>query len=393
MKILLSHNHHQYYGGAETYVEQLLQLLEKNGHTVYTYTKDSKSIQSIWDKIKTGFGLFWNSEINKELTEFIKKFKPDIAYFCNIYPLIGATAYTTCHNNKIPIIQAVHDYRFMCPKGLLFRNSKICELCVKKTFAYSAIQYNCYHNSKLASLFFAGANYWHRLINSYRLIDRFLFPTEFIRDYHVKNLLIPIQKTKVITSFSMDFKKRKTRDNNQTNNNFFLFVGRLSEEKGIIPLFDLFLSMPKFKLIIIGDGPLKNTLLKRNKSKNIMIKGHLPKEAVHTYMKKALFTIIPSVCWDILPNVLIESFSCGTPVMVPEFGSFPAMVDNDKTGVFYKSGDYMDLRQKIEYYAGKPTLVKKMGINAQESYRERFTQEKYSVSLMNVFNSLTKTKR
>jgi hypothetical protein len=62
MRILLVHNHYQYQGGEDTYVDSLLQLLKDKGHQVKTYIKDSREIneRSFWEKLKIGLGMFWN---------------------------------------------------------------------------------------------------------------------------------------------------------------------------------------------------------------------------------------------------------------------------------------------------------------------------------------------
>jgi len=269
MRILIIHNFYQYWGGEETYVISLKKLLEENGHQVYLYSKDSKSIKTIWDKIKTGIGLFYNPWVKKELEKIIKDFKPDVAHFHNVYPLIGATAYRVCKNYRIPIIQHIHNYRFMCPKGHLFRNGKICELCIHKNLPFWAIVYGCYHRSRLASLFFSLSFFIHKTIGTFNLIDKFIFPSEFTRDYYLKHLKINKQKTYLLPYFVDIPKKIDTKSVKE--NNYFLFVGRLSEEKGIIELLNIFKDLPKHKILVIGDGPLREEVEKYKRYKNIKI--------------------------------------------------------------------------------------------------------------------------
>jgi glycosyltransferase involved in cell wall biosynthesis len=314
MKILIIHNFYQYWGGEDTYVTSLKKLLEENGHQVYLYSKDSKNIKTVWDKIKTGVGLFYNPWVKKELEKIINDFKPDVAHFHNVYPLIGATAYRVCKKYKIPIIQHIHNYRFMCPKGILFRNGKICELCLRKKLPFWAIVYGCYHRSRLASLFFSLSFFIHKTAGTFNLIDKFIFPSEFTRDYYLKHLKINKQKTYLLPYFVDIPKKIDTKSVKESN--YFLFVGRLSEEKGIIEILNIFKDLPKHKLLVIGDGPLRGEVEKYKSYKNIKLLGFKPKNEIFAYIKKAKVVIIPSLWYEVLPNVLIETNLLSKSLMI-----------------------------------------------------------------------------
>lgn len=379
MRILLIHNNYQYYGGEDTYFDSLKELLTKNGHEVKIFTKKSKDIKTFFHKLNAILSIFWNFRVGKELDAIIKEFKPDVAQFQNIYPLIGPIAYWVCKKNNIPTVQRVSNYRLLCPKGTLFRDNKICELCINKRLKWPAVQYSCYHSSKVASLFFILAQYIHTRFRTTDLVNRYLFPSEFTKKYIVKNSSIPPHKTAVIPSFSQTSIKKVSIK----KEGYFLYVGRLSEEKGILQLFNLFSTLPQLQLIIIGDGPLKNTLMNMNEYENIHMKGFLSKKEIHSYMKKALFTIIPSLCYDVFPNTLIESYSCGTPVIVPRLGSFIDLVKKDKTGIFYKNGDFVSLQKKLLKINGRRR--KEMGKFAREEYQRKYSPKIYLKNIVDEY--------
>jgi len=263
MRILLIHNFYQYWGGEDTYIDSLLKLLKKSGHEVYLYSKNNSNIDNLWKKIVLAVNMFWNFNVDKELSKVIEEFEPDIVHFHNIYPLITTTAYRTCKKHNIPIIQHIHNYRFICAKGFLFRNNKICELCINKKFPFWSIIFGCYNQSRLASLIFSLSFYFNNLIKTFDLIDIFIFPSKFSRNYYLKNLSISFKKTKIISHSFKVFKKQKKYNKKE----YFLFIGRLSEEKGIIQLLNIFINIPKFKLIVIGDGPLNKKIYKYKKYK------------------------------------------------------------------------------------------------------------------------------
>lgn len=347
IRVLLIHNFYQYWGGEDSYVTSLKKLLEENGHEVYLYSKDSKKIKTFLDKIKVGIGLFFNPWIKRELEQIIINFKPDVAHFHNVYPLIGATAYRVCKKFNVKIVQHIHNYRFMCPKGLLFRNGKICELCVGKKFPFWAIFFGCYHQSKIASLFLSLSFYFHRLIKTFDMINKYIFPSEFTRDYYLKYLKIDKRKT-FLPPYFVEVPKNLPKKVKKEN--YFLYVGRLSEEKGIIQLLEIFKDLPEHKLLVIGDGPLRQEVEKYKKYKNIQIFGHKPREKVFEYIAKSKAVIISSIWYEVLPLVLIEAILSKSKIFIPnlkQFTTFTNKFDPFNEIFYYNLSDFEELKNKI----------------------------------------------
>jgi len=318
VRVLLIHNYYQYRGGEETYVESLKKLLEENHHEVYFYSKHSNDIKTPWDKIKIAIGLFWNNQIDRELTKIIHDFKPDVAHLNNIYPLIGPSAITTLHNNKIPIIQTIHNYRFMCPKGILFRKGKMCELCIHLKLPFWSIVFGCYHQSRIASLFFSLAYFFHRsLLHTFDKINMFIFPSQFTKKYYQKHLGIPESKTAYLPYF-VDIKPpaRPVK-----KGDYYLFVGRLSEEKGIIELLEIFKNLPEKKLKVIGTGPLQKQVEVYKKYKNIEILGFMKRSNIQPILQRARALIVPSLWYETGPINAIEALVSNTPVIGSGIGS------------------------------------------------------------------------
>ena len=388
MRILQVMNFYQNTSGEDIYFSSLAELLRKYGNEVYTYTKNSKEIsEGLCGKFQVGIGMFFNKKVIDEFSELLDKFKPDIAHFHNLYPLITPIAYEICKKKGVPIIQTIHNYRFMCPKGILFRNGKICELCVGKKFPYLLLLYGCYHRSYLASIAYSSSVYYYQLKNAFDKIDKFIFLTDFTRNYYIKHLNFVESKTTVIPYFfdNPPLNKEKLR-----KGNYFLYIGRLVEEKGIISLLKLFSAIPKLKLVIIGDGPLKREVLEYRQYKNISIKDYLPREEALVYIKKALFTIFPSLWYDALPLSMIESYALGTPVLAPKFGPFLELVKERETGLFFKYDDLEDLRAKLILINQKKGLISKMSIYARKEYESKYLPERHYSSLMKVYHSVIK---
>lgn len=387
MRILLIHNFYQYLGGEDSYVTNLKKLLEDNGQQVYLYSKDSKNIKTVWDKVKAAIGLFYNPLVERELIKIIKEFKPDIAHFHNIYPLIGATAYRVCKKYKVKIAQHIHNYRFMCPKGILFRNGKICELCLRKRFPFWAIIFGCYHTSRLASFFLSLSFWFHRLLGTFEIIDKYIFPSKFALNYFTKYSKISKQKTFFLPHF-IDLPKNLKEQKKIKKEDFFLFVGRLSEEKGIIELLEVFKTLPKYKLIVIGDGPLKNTIKKFFAHKNVKIVGVLDREKILKLMRSSLALIIPSLGYEIFPLVFIEAFSLGTFVLVPSMGVFKKDIGEHKTVFFYEYRNREDLRKKIIFLYKKRNYLNKITDTVNQRGFSYYTSETYYKKILKFYQEI-----
>lgn len=384
MRILLIHNYLSDRGGEDRCFDLLTKLLQDKGHDLYIYTKDSKKIiNSNYVKIRTAAGMFRNKNLERELTTIIKKFNPDIAHISNIFPLIGQEVYMICKRFKVPIIQSIHSYRYLCPKATLFRNGKTCELCITKNFFYPSIIYRCYHNSRLASFFFASSYIYHNTKSLLALIDKFIFPAEFARNYFIENLKIPIKKTTVIPNFVYNI---KSNNPSLQEKNYFLFVGRFSEEKGILNLLKIFSNLPDLNLIVVGDGPLKNEVLKYQ-SRNIAVKSSISRQHLDDYMKSALALIIPSApLYDFGPLVLIEAYANSTPVIAPKSGVFLERIIERKTGVFYNPGNLDDLKNKILYVSTNKQRLIIMGKFAKKEYLNKYTPKKHYDMLLMLYN-------
>jgi len=351
MNILLLYNRYRYRGGEDTYVYSTISLLRKKGHKVYPFIKDSRDIKrNILNYIKIAISLFWNFPVEKELDKVIKEFKPDLVYSQNIYPLINPSVYHLFKRYGIPVVQQVSNYRLFCPKMTLFRDNHVCQDCVNRRFPYPSVIHACYQNSRVASMVFSLAVFFHKVIGTFEIVKHYVFLSKFVKDYHTEHRLLKSSKlTDISTPFFGKSNKSVVRQGD-----FFLFVGRLSEEKGILFLLEAFEKIGDAKLVMVGDGPYKG-FVKRfvKRQKNITYYENMPREKVFVLMKKAKAVIIPSLGFDVLPNVLIEAYAHHRPVIVPFFAGFKNLVTEGKTGLFYKAGSKESLRSVITKANGK----------------------------------------
>lgn len=175
--------------------------------------------------------------------------------------------------------------------------------------------------------------------------------------------------------------------------NYFLYVGRLSDEKGIGVLLKAF-SAGNLSLIIAGDGPVKAQVeVAALNHENITYVGKLDKEDIADLMAHSTALIFPSVWLEGMPLTIIEAFACGTPVIASNLGAMQSMITNNFNGLHFKAGDAEDLLKTINYWQTLPGKQKsEFSSNALKTYKENFTPEKNFEIISKIYASVMQNK-
>ena len=162
-----------------------------------------------------------------------------------------------------------------------------------------------------------------------------------------------------------------------------LFVGRLSEEKGIHTLLGAWSSLDVC-LRIVGDGPLLGAV-DDSRNGNLIGLGRQPPDDVAAEMIRACFLIFPSECYEGFPMTLAESFSHGLPVIASRLGAMAEIVEDGVTGLHFTPGDPEDRAAKVRWAAGHPEEMRRMGLAARRVYERKYTPEVNYRRLMTIY--------
>ncbi|MFH2138132.1 MAG: glycosyltransferase family 4 protein [Candidatus Omnitrophota bacterium] len=125
-----------------------------------------------------------------------------------------------------------------------------------------------------------------------------------------------------------------------------LFVGNFKRIKGIDFLLEaakkLKADFPKLKFFLVGQGPLeysyKNFVKKNRLDKTVKFLGVKTPEEIAMLMNGADILCLPSLN-EGLPNVVLESISCGTPVIASNVGGIAEVICSDESGFLIKPGN------------------------------------------------------
>ena len=379
MKIVVIHNKYQIGGGEDVVVENEKKLLESKGHEVLAYFKDNTEIAnySFLRKANLINTSVWSRQSFKELRELIEKIRPDICHVHNYMPLISPSVFCACDEMNVPVVQTLHNYRMLCSNAYLFRNGKVCEECIGKSL-YHALQYGCYRDSRIQTFAVARMIETHKRRGTFKnSIDGYICLSEFAKNKFREGGL-PREKLFMKPNFLFSDPGFTGSDEE-----YYLFAGRLDKTKGIDVLVETAKIKPNLKFIIVGDGQYKT---KNHKSSNIEYLGQLCKIDLIQRLQNCSALIFPSIWYEAMPMAIIEAFACGKPVIASRLGAMVEIIEEGKTGILFEPGNAKDLASKIEWAASHQSEMHNMGANARMVFEEKYTAESNYLKLMEIYS-------
>lgn len=379
MKILLVNKFLYPNGGSETYIFKLGSALKEMGHSVEyfgmehegriagnsvsAYTSDmdfhtTSSLKKLTYPLKT----IYSNEARKKLRLILDNFSPDICHLNNFnYQLtpsiiLEIDRWRKRNNKDCKIIYTAHDVQLVCPNHMC-RNPKTqqnCEKCLGGKY-FNCTKNRCIHSSLFKSLVgTVEAKYW-KLKGVYKKLDKIICPSNFIKTKLDTNHVLRY-KTMVLHNFvekveSVDIQKE----------DYVLYFGRYSKEKGIETLLKVCESLPEIQFVFAGDGPLNE---KVNAIKNIKNIGFVEGEELARLIAKARVSISPSECYENCPFSVMESQMYATPVIASRIGGIPELIDEGVTGELFESGNADELKTKIKVLFNDKEKMQKYSENA-----------------------------
>ena len=384
MRILMVHNYYEQPGGEDAVVRSEYELLEKNHQEVSLYKRSNAEIKSfsLAQRIKFLTQLEWSRQSYQQLRRRIREFRPDIVHFHNIFYLITASAYDACHDEGVPVVQSQHNFRPLCSNGLFFRDNAVCEECLDHSL-WRGVRYGCFKGSRLATLPMARMLMAHQKKGTWpKKVDRYIMATEFTRRKYVQ-AGIPENKISLKPHFVFSPSARRT------DQGYALYIGRLSSEKGVDVLVKAWQTLSQIPLKIIGSGPLAVELsefARQQGMDQVQFLGYVSAQQYESNLKGAMFLVLPSVCYENFPRVVVEAYSCGVPILASRLGSVAELVKDGQTGVTFTPGNENDLREKARWLVDHPREREQMGQGAQRLYDEKFTAQKNYEALMAIYH-------
>ena len=417
MKVLLINNCFWHRGGSEAVFFGTADLLREMGHEVVFFSmEDEKNIKDEepayivrrGGKLTQIRNYFCNREAAKLLDVVLEKEKPDIAHVHLFWGGISPSIFAVLKKHGVPLVHTVHDYRMVCP-AYTFRNGqgKVCEKCKGGHFM-ECFKGRCSKGSAVQSALMAAEMYYrNRKWHPAKELDGIIYVSNFSKQKHeeIDNRFVSIRNTVLynFTKIGVDYPMV------EKDGGYYLYYGRLSYEKGIDTLLEVFAKYPQLTLKVVGTGPLeddlKNKYMRTNAARgatedcasgsiaagekcyeNIQFLGYHSGGALAELVRSARFVCVPSEWYENNPMTIVEAYSMGVPVIGANIGGIPEIVEEGRTGFLFESGDVQSLEKALarSFSVGATDYVK-MKENALHFANENFDSEKYKERLIDFY--------
>ena len=386
MRVLVVHNKYLQPGGEDVSTEAEVTLLKDNGIDVETLYVSNGQIKKI-GKVKSSLRAVWSQETYEEVLKRLSKTHFDVLHVRNFFPLVSPSIYYAAKKKKVAVVQALSNYRLFCPNALLFRKGRPCEDCLNRRIAWPGVVHACYKRSHLGSGVVAAMVFTHHVLRTWtRKVDAYVAPSDFaLRKFAEAGF--PRDKLFVKPNFVHPDPGLK-----EGAGEYALYVGRLSEEKGLRVLLAAWgMVRSCIPLRIAGDGPMRKEVAAEIEAKGLQsveLLGHASPSEVVTLMHGARFLVFPSQCYEVLPRTIPGAFACGLPVVASRLGSMAEVIADGENGLHFTPGDAAELAEKVEWAWTHPDTMEEMGRAARREYEAKYTAERNYEMLMEIYRKV-----
>jgi glycosyltransferase involved in cell wall biosynthesis len=381
MKVLVVHNHYQKPGGEDVVFQSETNMLTSHGHDVILHATSNDDVDN-HNALSLAAKTIWNRTARRQVREIIHRTRPDLMHVHNTFPLLSPSIYSAAHDEKIPVVQTLHNFRLLCPSAVLRRDGKVCEDCVGTLTRWPGVVHACYRGDRGATAVIAAMLTTHALIGTWReKVDRFIALSDFDKEKFVEGGY-PIEKIVVKPNFlSEDPGVRSGRGN------YALFVGRLSPEKGLNTLREAMRRMPSPpRLKIAGQGPSMPADPTGDPHTEYL--GHQTRPQVFDLLAGASMLIMPSEWYEGCPLVIIEAFARGVPVIASRLGTMAEMIEDGVTGLLFAPLDPDALATAMAWAGDHPDEMQAMATRAREQFDRKYSPAQNYARLLEIYNGV-----
>lgn len=405
MKVLIVNKFLHPNGGSETYIFKLGEALQSLGHEVQyfgmehkgrcvgnragAYTSDmdfhgGSKLSKITYPIKT----IYSKEARQKIRLVLDDFKPDVVHLNNFnYQLtpsiiLEIVKWRKQENRTCRIVFTAHDYQLICPNHMMNNpGTRLnCEKCVGGHFM-NCVKGKCIHGSIAKSLVGAAeAGFWN-MKGTYKYIDKIICCSEFMKSKMDTNLVFA-KKTVAQHNFIEHVNLQKTSGGNTTLSdgtelpeNYVLYFGRYSWEKGMGTLLSACEMLPEVDFVFAGKGEYEEAIAKLTYAKDV---GFRSGEDLDKLISNAAFTVYPSEWYENNPFSVMESQERLVPVIGANIGGIPELITNREDGLLFESGDSKGLADAIKYLWDNPEAVQYFKENLKNTRKSRIDAKEYA---------------
>lgn len=380
MKVLVIHNRYRLRGGEDAVVDDEVALLREHGHEVLMHVASNDDLPGR-PALADAVSVIWSRQARAAVAAECRRFRPDVAHVHNTFARLSGTVHRALAEQRVPRVQTLHNFRLLCVNALLMRDGRPCEDCVGR-LPWRGVARRCYHGSAAESALVAAHIGLHAAVGTYTgKVNRFIALSEHARTLFVRGGL-PADKIDVKPNFSHD------PGAPTAHREGLLYVGRLSEEKGVRVLAEAARRSGR-RVLVVGDGPLLESC---RSHPQLQCVGSLAPGEVLEVMSRSAALLVPSLCYESMPRVVVEAYACGLPVIGSAAGALGEMIEHERTGLLVPAGDATAWSAALARPEQDSQWLR-MGIAARARYERVHTPARCHDALMSIYQAAIQAER
>lgn len=287
---------------------------------------------------------------------------------------LSSAVFNVANEKGFKTVVTIHDYFLICPNGGLYIYPKH-QICEKQPMSFSCIKCNCDSRNYGVKLFrVLRQKKQNAIVWNFKDLN-FIFISHFQQKQFERRK--KIEKNTYFLENPINFVNRYKVD--CSKNNTYLFVARITDEKGI-RVFCEGIRLAKVKGIVIGQGALLEEM--KQSYPEIEFTGWVDKSDMKPYLDQTRCFVFASTYYEASPLTPLEMMACGIPCIVSDKNASQDLIEDGVNGYIYDGYSPAELAQtirKTEDNQGIDEMSKKV--------YEDFDINKYSVE--NHTNNLT----
>lgn len=392
MRVLIVHNHYRSSApsGETMVVQRESAALSKAGHQVDRFEASSDDIEAmpLSHKALIPVQAIRNPAARRDLSQVLRRQRPDVVHLHNTFPLISASVLHACRQARVPVVATIHNYKLICATGDFFREGTPCHLCAGNNRAnvLNGLRLGCYRSSRLATApitasLLINRRSWRTLVSAYVLISKSQ------RDL-LASLKLPPER--VFVKYNVVPSALPTSSPRRPH---VTYLGRLDEAKGVLLLMD---AWERFRrghpssglgLTIAGSGPLAERVRAwAAADQSVEYHGLVSPEKGARLLASSLAAVVPSQWEETFGLVLIEAMALGTAPVASGHGSFPELLTHGVEGHLFTAGDPRALARVLRHIDEDPAYFEALGARARNATSDRFDPEDNVRQLLEVYD-------
>lgn len=399
MKVLLANKFFFRNGGSEAVMFDERRLLKEANVDVVDFSMaderniasdhtewfvDNQSYQeqsgSKLGQLTTALKFVHSGEAVSKIESLIKATKPDLIHCHNIYHQLTPSIIRAAKRLGVPSVLTLHDYKPVCPVYTKLRNGALCGDCAGNNFRH-VVKNRCADGSLVNSALMYVEAKTHQWLKSYESLDLLIAPSKFMRDTVVEARFAPDKVEVLYNGVDCDKITPATSDQG-----YALYLGRLSQEKGISTLLEAHSRLPNLELRIAGTGPLAEELQTRHPNAKFL--GHVSGSELEQTIANAAVVVVPSEWHENCPMSVLEAMAYGKPVIGSDLGGIPELVDHEQTGLIFPYGDVETLVRQLAHSMADPKQRQSWGLEARQRAEQKFSLEQHGLRLVQLYQQV-----